>query len=209
MESKVRFSKKLNPTLAGILFFLAGSIILMGIITGESFYPAEYTYTTANSMISDLGATEPPQSIITQPSATIFNLTMILAGLLVLAGTYFLFKFTNNKIAAILIGLIGLGALGVGIFPGNINPQHPIFAMTTFICGGLSAIYSYRLIDSPLKYLAALLGIICLFFIFTLNLFIPILGAGGVERWIAYPIVIWLIGFGGYLTGLNSQKIDE
>lgn len=49
-----------NLTRAGFLFFLAGSIILMGIITAESFYPENLTYTTANSMISDLGATEPP-----------------------------------------------------------------------------------------------------------------------------------------------------
>jgi hypothetical protein len=26
------------------------------------------------------------------------------------------------------------------------------------------------------------------------------LGIGGVERWVAYPIVIWVTGFGGYLS---------
>jgi len=35
----------------------------------------------------------------------------------------------------------------------------------------------------------------------------PILGGGGVERWVAYPIVIWLIGFGEYLPGLSSKEI--
>ena len=131
----------------------------MGIITAETFYPAEHTYTTAKSMISDLGATEPPNSLITQPSATIFNLSMIITGILVLTGSIFIYRSFNDKIAAILVGLLGLGALGVGIFPGNINPQHPLFAMTTFISGGLSAIYSYRLINSPLKYPALLFGI--------------------------------------------------
>ena len=125
MTNKTQHSSKLNLTKAGFLFFLAGSIILMGIITAETYYPEEYTYTTANSMISDLGATEPPNSLITQPSATIFNLTMIISGLMVLTGSIFLFRYSNDKIAGILIGLLGLGALGVGIFPGNINPQHP------------------------------------------------------------------------------------
>jgi hypothetical membrane protein len=208
-NKQIKNSNKLNSTIAGLLFLLAGSIILMGIITAESFYPEKYTYTTSNSMISDLGATEPPNSIITQPSATIFNFAMIMTGILVLVGTYFLFRAFNDPIAAILVGLLGLGALGVGIFPGNINPQHPLFALTTFISGGLSAIYAYRLIKSPFKYLSLLLGITGLFFLFTINIFIPIMGAGGVERWVAYPTIMWLIGFGGYLMGLGSSANDK
>ena len=198
MVNKTSPSKYL--TRAGILFFLAGSIILMGIITAEAFYPESPTYTTHNSMISDLGDTEPPNSIITQPSATIFNLSMILTGILVLSGN-FLFQYSDKKLVLMLFGLLGLGVLGVGVFPGDINPQHPIFAILTFISGGLAAIYSYSLINSPFKYLAILLGVISLFFLFTYQLFIPTLGGGGVERWIAYPIILWMIGFGGYLMG--------
>jgi hypothetical membrane protein len=205
----ISFLNNKSYTLAGLLFFLAGSIILMGIITSESFYPEQYTYTTSDSMISDLGATEPPHSLITQPSATIFNLSMIITGLFVLIGTYFLFRTFNDRLAAILIGLLGVGALGVGIFPGNINPQHPLFALNTFISGGLSAIYSYRLINSPFKYLALILGIICLFSLFTASIFMPVFGGGGVERWVAYPVVIWLMGFGGYLMGLGSENKAE
>lgn len=200
---------KANLKRAGIFFFLAGCIILMGIITAESFYPENYKYTTANSMLSDLGATEPPNSIITQPSATIFNLSMILTGVLILIGTYFLFRFYNDQLAAILIGLLGLGALGVGIFPGNVNPQHPLFALTTFTSGSLSAIYSYRIIESPLKYLTPIFGVISLVFLCCFSIFTPILGAGGVERWVAYPIILWLLGFGGYLLGLGSKQIKN
>ena len=154
---------KLKLTVAGILFFLAASVVLMGIITGEIFYPEELTYTTPKSMISDLGSTVPPNSIITQPSATIFNISMMIAGILILVGNYFLFKFYYEKIAGILIGLLGLGVLGVGIFPGNMTPMHPIFSLMAFLYGGLAAIYSYRLIKSPFKYIALIFGIICLF----------------------------------------------
>ncbi len=205
MTTVIKQSPKSNLTLAGILFFLAASVVLMGIITGEIFYPEELTYTTAKSMISDLGSTVPPNSIITQPSATIFNLTMMIAGILILVGNYFLFKFYHDKIAGILIGLLGLGILGVGIFPGNMTPMHPIFSLMTFISGGLAAIYSYRLIESPFRYIALIFGIICLCFLFTSNMFIPMLGGGGVERWVAYPVVLWLLGFGGYLLGLGSK----
>jgi len=123
--TRTQHSSKLNAARAGILFCLAGSIILMGIITAESFYPNQYIYTTHNSMISDLGATEPPNSIITQPSATIFNLSMMLTGILTLIGTYFLFRYYNDRIAAILIGLVGLGALGWEYFMEILIPSIP------------------------------------------------------------------------------------
>lgn len=206
---KLEHSKTMNLKVAGFLLFLAGSVIFMGIITGEIFYPEIYSYTTHNNMISDLGATEPPYSIITQPSANIFNFSMIISGILILIGTYYLFRAYNDRIAAILVGLLGLGALGVGIFPGNINPQHPLFAMTTFICGGLSAIYSFRLINSPFKYIAVLFGVIGLFFLFTVNMIMPVMGGGGVERCVAYPVILWILGFGGYLMGVGSKETLE
>ncbi len=30
------------------------------------------------------------------------------------------------------------------------------------------------------------------------------LGLGGLERWIAYPILLWITGFGGYLMGHSN-----
>ena len=43
----------------------------MGIITAEALYPG--TFSTGANEISDLGGTRPPNSVILQPSATIFN----------------------------------------------------------------------------------------------------------------------------------------
>lgn len=57
--------------IAGTLLFFAGSLIIMGLITGETFYPGEYT--TFKNEISDLGGTRPPNSVIYEPSATLFN----------------------------------------------------------------------------------------------------------------------------------------
>ncbi|MCD1293530.1 DUF998 domain-containing protein [Methanocella sp. CWC-04] len=204
MKDNKADSRKIGLTIAGLLFFLAGSIALMGIITAEIFYPE--VYTTSNNMISDLGATEPPNSKIYQPSATIFNMTMILAGIMVLTGTYFLSREYKDWVAILPIGLFGLGVLGVGIFPGNVNPQHPLFAMAAFIGGGLSAICSYRIIKSPFKFAAVLFGLITLVFLFTTGITMPVLGGGGTERWVAYPVILWLIGFGGYLLGAAEQR---
>jgi hypothetical protein len=32
------------------------------------------------------------------------------------------------------------------------------------------------------------------------------LGAGVAERWVAYPIVLWLVVFGGYLIGHSPRQ---
>lgn len=184
---------------SGLLFFLAGSVILMGIITAEIFYPVGYT--TADSEISDLGATRPPNSIIYQPSASIFNATMMSGGLLILAGSFFLFRGFKRWTIVLFPALLGIGVLGVGIFPGNMSPFHGICALVAFIAGGLSALISCKVTPAPFSYVLVFLGLVTLVFLFFSSIFIPVLGDGGTERFVAYPVVIWMIGFGGYLTG--------
>lgn len=192
-----------NLSWPGLLLYLAGTMIILGIITGEIFYPPGYS--SAVNDISDLGSTRPPNSIIYQPSATIFNMTMIITGSMILVATGLLHKFYQKWWFSILLGVFGLGILGVGIFPGNRVPYHGIFSLLTFLSGGVVAIFSFRVIPSPFRYLGVGLGSIALLFLFTSNWFIPILGSGGTERWVAYPIVLWLIGFGGYLLGWSSK----
>jgi hypothetical membrane protein len=95
--------------------------------------------------------------------------------------------------------LLGGGVLGVGLFPGNNATFHPIFALLAFTMGGLAAISSYRVVTPPFKFLVPVLGVTALVFLFAANAFIPFLGRGGTERWIAYPVVLWMTSFGGYL----------
>ena len=132
---------------SGLLLFLAGSIALMGIITAEAFYPAKYT--TRNSEISDLGSTVQPNSLIFHPSADIFNVTMLIAGLLVLTATFLQHK--HLLAFSIPLGLFGLGLTGVGLFPGNMTPYHGIFALLTFTSGGVAAILSCKAVAAPFK----------------------------------------------------------
>lgn len=62
----------------------------------------------------------------------------------------------------------------------------------------------------PFRYLSAALGVITLVSLLLGEFLVngggnlgPVasLGGGGIERWIAYPVVLWLVGFGGYLLG--------
>ena len=193
------FPKHRNAALAGLLFFLAGSIILMGIITAEIFYPPGYS--TANSEISDLGATRPPGSVSYQPSASIFNATMVIGGLLLIGASLFLYKALNSGIVPLFSLLLGTGVLGVGIFPGNNAFLHPLFALCAFLSGGLAQLASVRVVPSPFRYLFGVLGLTTLTFLFFSPFFIPVLGDGGTERFVAYPVIVWMTGFGGFLIG--------
>lgn len=191
--------KNNSLTVPGLLIFLSGFFIFMGIITGEIFYTLEFN--TRDHYISELAAALPPHTIVPQPSATIFNLTMMVTGLMVTGGTFYVHTAYKKLLSSIPLGLLGIGLLGVGIFPGNIAPWHGIFAMVIFLAGGVGAITSFRIVKSPLRFVFICLGLISLFFLFTYNSFVPALGVGGTERWVFYPIVFWLTGLGGYLLG--------
>lgn len=191
--------------LAGALLFVAGVVALLGIITAEAFYPG---YSTRDNTISDLGASMPPESIIARPSATIFNATMIATGLLVIAGALLLFgaAWSRGRGFALLVGLFGVGVLGVGLFPGHDPVAHPIFAMLAFVAGGLSAVAAAGATAPPFRYISAALGVVALLDLalyFALGPSSPFaaLGIGGLERWVAYPIILWTVGFGGHLMG--------
>ena len=142
--------------IAGALLFVAGAAGLMGIITAESLYPSGYT--TGGSMISDLGGTESPNSVIAQPSAAIFNTTMVATGILVMVGAGCVYAALRRKSLAIPLALLGLGGLGVGVFSGHTGLPHQVFAQLTFISGGVAAILSYRSLTAPLRYIAIALG---------------------------------------------------
>jgi len=59
----------------------------MGIITAEAFYPPGYS--RFKNEISDLGATRQPNSVGFEPSSTIFNAIMLLAGIMVLVASFY------------------------------------------------------------------------------------------------------------------------
>ncbi len=187
---------------SGLALATAGVVILMGIITAEALYPG--TYTTHDNEISDLGATKPPDSIIRQPSARIFNATMILSGALIIVAALGLRRAKNARRVWLSVLVIGIAVFGVGIFPGNRAPMHGIFALLAFTSGGVGAILSARAQARLSGWASMVLGAITL----AVLLFAVVgsgtalfdrFGDGGVERWVAYPVILWLVLFGGHL----------
>lgn len=198
--------------IAGAALFSAGALLLMAIITCEALYP--FAYSTARNEISDLGGTKPPAALVFQPVATIFNVSMMLSGLLLLLGAVVLHRAVRRWSVSLPVLVLGGAVLLVGVFPGNTGQPHALSAMVAFWAGGIAAVLASRVAAAPFRYVLMLLGainLVCLVSYFTLGDASPFwaLGVGGAERWVAYPILLWTMGFGGYLAGRASAKPDE
>jgi hypothetical membrane protein len=181
----------------------------MGIITAEALYTTPYN---TRMEISDLGATE--NGFILHPSSYIFNATMLVTGAMIVIGAYFLQRALHPRAVTIPTGLLGVGVLGVGLFPGNIHPQHPLLAFTAFVAGGLAVLLSYKVTPQPLRSIVVVMGTVSLLTtvasVFLLE-WGPLarLDLGGVERWMVYPVVLWLVAFGAYLTASPAEAPER
>src|SRR5829696_1097115 len=199
-----------DATLAGLLLSLAGVVILLGFITTEALYPE--VYTTHTNTVSHLAASEPPASVVLQPSAAIFNFTMGVTGAMILAGAWFAARALGRRAVLVPTALLGLGCVGVGVFPLTHPAPHTLFGLIAFLAGGVAVIVSSRVTAAPFRQLWALLGAVALAATAVGVLFLgwaPVaaLGEGGIERWIVYPIVLWLVAFGSYpLAAAAGQR---
>lgn len=186
-----------NRELAGAFMFVGGVQFVIGMILAEIFYPG---YNVSMNYISDLGATCRDTCIIYQPTAFIFNTSVIILGILILLSSYFIWREFHSSLISILFALAGAGAVGVGLFPETTGTLHLIVSFIAFFFAALSAIAASKLVKTPFTYFSVVLGIASLAALALFGLqFYSGLGAGGMERMIAYPVLLWAVGFGGYL----------
>jgi hypothetical membrane protein len=198
--------------IAGILFFLATTQFILGLVVAEASYPG---YSVADNYISDLGI---------GPSSTVFNSSAFLFGLLSIIGAYFLPRTTDSRSLTVLLILMAVGAMGVGIFTSAFSTTiHGIVSLMAFGFGGLSAVASFKLMRLPLSAISLILGVMTLgaLALFTVGLvttgsltssepptseFFLGIGPGGMERMILYPALIWLTLFSGRLIVLSEKQ---
>jgi hypothetical membrane protein len=183
---------------AGLLSFLGASQFLIFMLIAEVLYP---NYSISENTISDLGV---------GPTAAIFNSSIIILGMLIIFAAIIFHPSHRMKLFSLLLCLTGIGAMGVGIFNEHLSPLHDIFAATTFIFGGLSAICSSRLVRFPFSLCVILLGSLTLVFVVLMAYGIHLgLGEGGAERMIVYPIILWGAAFGGYLMDSDQRWLIQ
>jgi hypothetical membrane protein len=208
-------ARNIHEVAAGALLSITGIGVFLAIITNEALYPAARHYSTFANTISDLGGTEPPNSYMVQPNRLIFIITMAVAGVLVLTATYLLWRVIERRRFLVALGIFGVGIVGIAVFPGNVATYHPLFSLLCFVGGSVAAILSRKILDVPLRYFAVVLGSIALigtvFGLESLENWGPqaAIGIGGVERWIAYPVLLWLVLLGAAFMTRGTQRIDE
>jgi hypothetical membrane protein len=137
--------------------------------------------------------------------ATIFNFSVSLLGSTRILAAYFIQRGSREPIVTGLFGMACAGAIVVAVFPQTAGLIHQFVSLITFLFGGLFTI-AYRLERHPLNYLSVLLGAISLVALMLHRTGVYLrLGPGGMERIIAYPILLWLIGFGAQLMASSVE----
>lgn len=194
---------------------------IIGAHIAEATYPG---YSINQNYLSDLGATVrftetgAATIVIQQPASLIFTIIVFTVGVLTTVAAYFMFSVIKSKKAVVLLGIFGIGMLGVAIFSEVFTLVHGIFSLIVFFSGSLAAILSFRFQKRPMSYISVILGVIGLVAIVLAELssldiilaelgfaasgaplFSTPIGIGGMERMIAYPIMLWLVMFGASL----------
>ncbi len=183
-----------DKRMAGSLLFIGGVQFLMMMIVAEALYPS---YSVSENWISDLGVGD---------TSLLFNSSVFFLGVMGLVAAFFIRRTSSFKSFFIVLTMASVGITGVGLFSEDFGIIHSVFSLMTFLFGGFAAILSYKLQKPPFSYLSVLLGAVTLFALtLTLSGVYLGLGKGGMERMIAYPALLWAIGFGGYLAGCSRD----
>ncbi len=200
-----------NRAKAGVFLFLGGVQFTIVWFLAEVTYPG---YSVASNYISDLGTNCPSGggACYVPPSWLFFNSSQVIYGMLVLLSAYFMQRFFRWRPLTGLIALAGFGLVGVGVFNESFAFLHGIFSLVIFLFAGLSAIVATRFQKAPMSYFSVILGVITLV---AFVLYAPDsgvsngsllgIGAGGLERLIVYPVLIWSVAFGGHLMGMEDK----
>lgn len=194
--------------IAGILMIIGCIQYLLAINIGESLYPG---YSIAMNSLSDIGGSLP----LVQPGATLFNLSNIILGILLLSSSYLIIKSGGCRLFSACLAIFGFCIVAFGVFPEYTLGIHSTFAILASIFGSLALLFSYRLgINIPMTIISIILGLLALItiimpFVYGTGPNNPLneLGKGGLERLIIYPIILYLIALGGYLTSRGKDWV--
>ena len=197
--------ERLDSTkLAGFFLLIGGIQWFLGMLAAESWYDG---YSSRIDYVSDLG---------TGPTALIYNVSVFLLGAFVVIGSLFLYAAERKKFFPILLVICGIGAMGVGVFPANLQPMHSVATLLAIMFGGFAAIASFTYQTKPMSIISIILGLMS--FILAM-VFLPYLGLpfgstetfwgmakGSLERWAINPILAWIMAYGGYILGTSNNE---
>jgi len=190
--------------LAGICFLILAAQFMTVIMLAAAMAP---NYDFGASAISDLG--------VIAETAVLFNASLVAVGLLDVLGGVLFYRSHGKRWLLAVFALAGIGAVGAGLFPLDTGGLHSLFALFAFVFFNVQAIGSATQLSGVMKALSVLAGVVGLVFVVLMAIgdagnaaaFGPI-GHGGTERMIVYPVMLWLVAFGGYLLGA-PDRVDS
>ena len=186
--------------IAGLAFVALAAQFMTVMMLAAAMVP-NYNFNTA--AISDLG--------VFSETALLFNASLVVVGLLNLVGGYYLYRGHGRRGLLAVFGLAGVGAIGAGLVPLGTSDLHSLFALLAFVFFNVEALAMATRVTGAMRVLSVVAGVVGLAFVVvmiigdsgTTAIFGPI-GHGGAERMIVYPVMVWLIAFGGYLLGASE-----
>jgi hypothetical membrane protein len=185
-----------DRTLTGVLLFFGSAQFLIVMLVAEGSLPS---YSVSSQVISDLGV---------GPTASLFNTSVIVLGLVTLASAFFFHRIHKALWITVPFYLAGIGSIGFGLFPETVLGAHAVFALLAFVFGNLVAILVSLRLRAPLRWISLLLGIAGLV---ALALFANFqyagIGVGGMERLIVYPVLFWGAVLGGALMSAQEPLL--
>lgn len=187
---------------AGLVLFALAAQFMTAIMLAASIAPG---YDMQGGAISDLGVI--PQT------ALLFNASLVGVGILNVLGGYLYYRLHARRWLLGVFLLAGLGAIGAGLLPLDRSELHGLFALVAFLFFNVEAIAAATLVRGPMRWISLLAGAIGLVFVVimiigdsgTTAVFGPI-GHGGAERMIVYPVMLWMMAFGGHLMAARSTE---
>lgn len=165
-----------NKTFAGSLLFIGGILYVLGTVIGDKY---------GNTLI--------------------YNTSVFLLGLFMIAGAYFIQQAFKSGLFSILLVIAGIGTLGVGVLPQD-STIYFAFAAIGYVAFALSAVMSYKYEKPPLSYLSVVLAVF--------SLIALILWAADIELGsgikvtpilVDFPVLLWLVGFGAHIIGKSND----
>jgi hypothetical membrane protein len=179
----------------GFLLFLLSAQFMTVIMLAASIAPG---YNNNEAAISDLG--------VIGDTALLFNASLIAVGLLNLAGGFLFYRWHARVWLLGLFAVAGIGAAGAGAVSLNTSDLHSLFALVAFVFFNLEAIGCAAVLPGPMKVISVLAGSIGAVFVVLMVIgdggnpdAFGVIGHGGTERMIVYPVMLWMMALGGYL----------
>ena len=220
-----------SQRLAGASLFIGNTAFFLGLAAAESVFPG---YSVSSYTISDLGAPielalNPPGLLtIQQPASIIYVLSLVALSVFSIEAAwlfrrtfraerfwkiFFVFAASLIAIAASYVPYYVYEGQQISAPVSNVPTAllagglvHDAASGLAFFFGGLSAINSRKLVSKPLDTLFTVAGAVAIAAAGLSGIGVNLgLGSGGVERIVAYPILVWALAFSGSLIGATSQ----